>query len=141
MSSFEPVAVDRPVEHHGRDHAGHAQAGDQRGRLAMAVRVAHPQPLAPAATAVAAGHVGRRPGLVDEHEPRRIKVELAVEPCLALIQDVGAVLLNRVPGLFLRVIPWRAKKRCNVEIATVTPASPSVSAKTAPLEGVRRPDR
>jgi hypothetical protein len=38
---FEPVAVDRPVQHHRRDHAGHAQARDQRGGLAVAVREAH----------------------------------------------------------------------------------------------------
>lgn len=88
----------------------------------MAVRVAHPQPLASSVAAVAAGHVGRRPCLVDEHQPRGVEIELAVEPCLALAQDVGAVLLDRVAGLFLRVIPWRAKKRCSVEIATATPA-------------------
>lgn len=66
----------------------------------MAVRVAHPQPLAPVAVAVTARHVGRRPGLVDEHQPRRIKVELAIEPILARTQDVGAILLDRVPGPF-----------------------------------------
>lgn len=44
---LEPVAVDRAIEHHRRDHAGHAQTCDQRGRLAAAVRVAHSQPLAP----------------------------------------------------------------------------------------------
>jgi hypothetical protein len=70
---------------------------------------------------VTAGHVGRRPGFVDKHKPRGVEIELPVEPCLALAQDVGAVLLGRVAGLFLRVIPCRAKKRCSVEIATVTP--------------------
>jgi len=30
---------------------------------------------------------------------------------MALLQDVGAVLLKRVAGLFLRVMPWRAKNR------------------------------
>jgi hypothetical protein len=64
---LEPVAVDRAVEHHRCDHAGHAQGGDRHGRLAMAVRVVHPQLLAPAAAAAAAAvavrHVGRRPGL------------------------------------------------------------------------------
>ena len=33
------------------------------------------------------------------------EVDLAIEPVLALPQDVGTVLLDRVPGLFLRVIP------------------------------------
>jgi hypothetical protein len=41
---------------------------------------------------------------------------LAVEPGPALVQDVGAVLLDRVPGLFLRVMPQRAKNRHKVPI-------------------------
>ena len=71
----------------------------------MAVREAHPQPLALRAAAMAAGHVGRSPGLIDEHEPLGIEVELAFEPVMPLPQDVGTVLLDRVAGLFLRVIP------------------------------------
>ena len=54
------------------------------------------------------------PGLVDEHQPVRIEIELALEPVLAPLQDVGAVLLGGVRRLFLRVIPWRAKKRRSV---------------------------
>ena len=54
---------------------------------------------------MAAGHVGGGPGLVDEDETLGFKIDLAVEPMLALPQDVRAVLLDRVPGLFLRVIP------------------------------------
>jgi hypothetical protein len=49
---------------------------------------------------VAARHVGCRPGLVDEHQPRRVEVELAIEPVLTRTQDVGAILLDRVPGFF-----------------------------------------
>ena len=54
---------------------------------------------------MAAGHVGGGPGLVDEDEALRVQIELAIEPVLALLQDVGAVLLDGRPGLFLRVIP------------------------------------
>lgn len=36
------VNVYWPIEHHRRYHADHAQASDQRGRLAMALRVSHP---------------------------------------------------------------------------------------------------
>ena len=54
---------------------------------------------------MAARHVGGGPGLVDEDEALRIKVELAVEPGLASAQDVGPVLLDRMAGLFFRVIP------------------------------------
>jgi hypothetical protein len=69
------------------------------------VREAHPQPLAFPAAPVTAGHVGGGPGLVDEDEAFGFEVDLTVEPVPALSQDVGAVLLDRVPGLFLRVIP------------------------------------
>lgn len=50
-------------------------------------------------------------GLVDEHEALGIEIELAVEPGLALLQDVGPLLLGRVRGLFLRVSLWRRQKR------------------------------
>ena len=105
----------------------------------MAMWVAHAQPLATPAATVAAGHVGRCPGLVDEHQPLGIEVELAVEPCLPLAQDVGTVLLDRVPDLFLRVIPCLAKKRCSVEIATVTPAWPSSRRNSSSVMSRRAP--
>ena len=89
----------------------------------MAVRKAHPQALAFWAASVATGHVGGGPCLVDEDEAFRLQIELVVEPVLALPQDVGAVLLDRVPGLFLRVIPCRTKKRCTVPIPTEVPRS------------------
>ena len=38
---FEPVAVDRSVQHHRRNHAGHAQASDQRGGLPPAGSLNH----------------------------------------------------------------------------------------------------
>lgn len=41
-----------------------------------------------------------RPVTVDEHELRRIEIELAVEPLLAPLQHVGAILLQCVRGLF-----------------------------------------
>jgi len=72
----------------------------------MSVREAHPQPLALRAAAMAAGHVGGGPGLVDEDEALGFEVELAVEPVLALPQDVGTVLLDRVPGLYGMARPF-----------------------------------
>jgi hypothetical protein len=54
---------------------------------------------------VAAGHVGGSPRLIDEDQALGIEIDLAVKPALPLPQDVGPVLLDRVPGLFLRVIP------------------------------------
>jgi hypothetical protein len=52
-----------------------------------------------------AGHVGGSPRLVNEDQALRLQIELIIEPVPALPQDVGTVLLDRVPGLFLRVIP------------------------------------
>jgi hypothetical protein len=54
---------------------------------------------------MAAGHVCRGPGFVNEHEPFGIEVELAIEPVVPLAQDVGPVLLDRMASLFLRVMP------------------------------------
>jgi hypothetical protein len=54
---------------------------------------------------VTARHVGGGPGLVDEDEAFGFEIDLAVKPVLTLPQDVGTVLLDRVAGLFLRVIP------------------------------------
>jgi hypothetical protein len=60
---------------------------------------------------MAAGHVGGGPGLVDEDETLGLQIELAIEPGLALLQDVGTVLLDGMASLFLRVMPRRTKKR------------------------------
>ena len=101
---LELVTVDRSIEYHRRDHLRRAKPCDQRGGLAVSVRVTHPQAFALWATAMAAGHVGGGPGLVNKDQAFRLQIELAVEPCVTLPQDVGTVLLDRVPGLFLRVI-------------------------------------
>jgi hypothetical protein len=77
----------------------------------MAMGYADAEPLAAPAAPMASGHVGRSPRLVDEDQPRRVEVELTLEPLLATRQHVGAVLLGRVRSLFLRVTAWRAKKR------------------------------
>ena len=62
------------------------------------------QALPTPAAAIAASHIGRSPGLIDEHQPVRIEIGLAIEPVLATLQDVGASLLGGVGRLFLRVI-------------------------------------
>jgi hypothetical protein len=66
----------------------------------VAVRDAHAQPLAPRAAPVRARHVRRGPGLVDEHEPPGVEIGLRVEPGATLAQDIGAVLLERMSGLY-----------------------------------------
>jgi hypothetical protein len=64
------------------------------------------QRLAMRRSSTQAGHLCGEAGLVDEHELRRIEIELAVEPVPAPLQDVGAILLQCVRGLFLNVQPW-----------------------------------
>ncbi len=87
----------------------------------MPVRHAGPQSFTAGRSAIATRHVRRCPGLIDEDELLGIEIELAIEPFLAPLQDVGAILLGRVRCLFLRVIPRRAKNRHIVPSATSVP--------------------
>ena len=105
------LAVDRSVQDHGRGHAREPQAGNEGGGLAVAVRHAHAQPLTPWSPAMLTGHLGRCPGLIDEHQALGIEVELSLGRGLAPPYDVGALLLRGVGGLFLRVILWRSRNR------------------------------
>jgi hypothetical protein len=77
----------------------------------VAMRQAHAQAFAFGAAAMAAGHVGRGPCFVDEDEALRVQIDLAVEPVVPLLQDIGPILLGCMRGLFFRVMPRRAKKR------------------------------
>lgn len=87
----------------------------------MPVRHAGPQSFTAWRSAIATRHVRRCPGLIDEDELLWIEIELAVEPFLAPLQDVWAILLGRMRCLFLRVIPRRAKNRHIVPSATSVP--------------------
>ena len=127
----ERIGVHRSVEHPGRDHAGAAQAGDEGRGLPMPEGDAGAQALTPPAATMAPCHVGGGPGLVDEDQLVGVEIELAVEPLLAALQDVGTILLRCMAGLFLRVIPWRAKKRHSVAMLTLTPRSASISRNSA----------
>jgi hypothetical protein len=51
------------------------------------------EPFALGRASVAARHVGGGPGLIDEDKLLRIEIELAFEPGLAALQDVGTLLL------------------------------------------------
>jgi hypothetical protein len=65
----------------------------------MAVRDAGPAAFAARRSSAQAGHLRGETGLVDEHEPGGVEIQLAVEPVPAPLQDVGAVLLQCVRGL------------------------------------------
>jgi hypothetical protein len=102
----------------------------------VAVREAHPQPLAFRATTVAAGHIGRGPGFVDEDQALRFEIELTLKLIMTLLQDFEAILLYRMACLFLRVSPRRTKKRCNP--ATETSMQASFTSKDAEAEIAHR---
>ena len=72
----------------------------------MAMWHAGPAALTVWRSSTQAGHLGRQARFIDEHQLRRIEIELAVEPGPTALQDIGAVLLQRMRGLFLNVQPW-----------------------------------
>jgi hypothetical protein len=67
------------------------------------------QSLASTAATIAPRHVGGRPGFIDKDQLVGIEIELPLKSFLSTFQDVGTILLRRVAGLFLRVIPWRLR--------------------------------
>ena len=77
--------------------------------------------LAASSPTVAARHVGRRCGLVDEHQFQRIEIELTIEPPPPPFKDVGPVLFARVRRLFLNVMSWRSKNRQIIDGDTFSP--------------------
>ena len=102
---LEQGGVDRPVESLRSGQAAKADASDQRDRLVMAVRDGNAQPSSSPAASSFARQIGGGSCFVDENEFRRIKIELPGEPFLALFQNVLALLLLGMRGLFLNVIP------------------------------------
>jgi hypothetical protein len=87
----------------------------------MAVGNADPQPSPPPAASAFARQIGGRSRFVDENEFPRVQIELRPKPRLALLQDVRALLLLGVRGLFLKVTPWRSKKRQSTETEKRSP--------------------
>ncbi len=53
---------------------------------------------------------------------------MGVEPGATLLQDVRTVLLDRMPGLFFRVIPRRWKNRDSADLEVAIPRAASRSA-------------
>ena len=66
----------------------------------MAVRHTGPAALTAQRTATQARHLGRQAGFVDEDQLRGMEIGLCVEPGAAASQDVGAILLQCMCGLF-----------------------------------------
>jgi hypothetical protein len=86
-------SVDRAIQDKRRDQTGRAESRHDGRGFPVPMRNADPQALATRGATIAPGHVGGRPCLVDEHQTLRVKIELALEPRLAPLQDIRAVLL------------------------------------------------
>lgn len=71
------------------------------------MREAHPQAFASRAAAMRAGHVGRSPRLIDEHQTLWHQIDLANEPVAMLLQHIETVLLYGVASLFVLHSPTR----------------------------------
>ncbi len=96
----EDRAVDRAIDNAGCLDAVRAQGCEEGQRLAVSVWYSRDEALAPRGTAVGAGHVGLGPGLIDEHQARRVDAALIAAPTLALARDVGPMLLGGVQAFF-----------------------------------------
>ena len=90
----------RPVEQHGRGPALEAERADAGGRLPMPVRHRRLAALAARCPAITPCHLGRGPGLIDEHQPFGFQIRLGLEPGLPPTQNVRALLLAGVRGFF-----------------------------------------
>jgi hypothetical protein len=77
-----------------------AQRRQKGQRGPAAVRHLGDQPRAAATAAMAAGHVGFGPSLVDEHQAPRVKPALMRLPPGPAAGDVGAILLAGVQDFF-----------------------------------------
>ena len=119
----EALAVDRSVEQAGRFDAVVAQRGEEGRGLPLALRNLVDGALSLRGPAAQTGHVGLRPGLVDEDQPSGVDEPLIGSPSFAVATYVRAILLARDEGLFLNVTPIRRKKRLIIEVSALTPRS------------------
>lgn len=117
----EAGAVGGAIDETERAQAGAAQGGCDGGSFVVALRHEEPAPLTARGASVTAGHVGGGRGLVEEDQRVRVEVGQGLEPGLAGLPYVGPLLLSRIESPFLRVMPWRAKKRDTVPDAAIGP--------------------
>ena len=109
--SQECFAIHGSFDQHGSHDAGLTQASDKRHRLPVAHGRVRQQPLSARVPTVKAHHVGRDCRFVDEHEASSVKPALLANPVSARASHVGSLALCRPQAFFLKVMPWRAKKR------------------------------
>jgi hypothetical protein len=119
----EALAIDGPVEQAGRFDAVVAERGEESRSLPLALRDLVDEALSPWRPAAQAGHVGFRPGFIDEHQALGVDEPLIGSPSSAVAAYVRAILLARDKGLFLTVTPIRRKNRLIIEVSALTPRS------------------
>ena len=98
--SAEACAIDRSVDDAGRGEPVAPQRRQESERLPFAERRFGDEARASSASAMGAGHVGFRPGLVDKHKPPRIDRRLTRLPPLTPPGDVRAVLFGGAKAFF-----------------------------------------
>ena len=96
----EAGAVDRAIKDTRSGQPVVAQRRHEGQRLPVAVGPGRSQPLAPGAAAMATGHVGLGPGLIQEHEATWIQLALPALPPAAAAHDVRPVLLGGHQAFF-----------------------------------------
>jgi hypothetical protein len=84
----------------GRFDAGVAQGGEESRGLPFALRDFVDEPLALWRPAAQAGHIGLRPGFIDEDQPPGVDEPLIDSPSFAVATYVRAILLACDKGLF-----------------------------------------
>ena len=96
----EARAVDWPVEDARRVDPVASQCGDEGQRFPVAVRHFRLEPDALGAPPADRRHVGFRPGLIDENQPRRIDPRLIAPPAFPPARHVRPILLAGEHGFF-----------------------------------------
>jgi hypothetical protein len=115
----EARAIDEPVEQAGRFDAVIAERGEESRGLPAAMWDLVDEALSPWRPAAQAGHIGLRPGFIDEDQPPGIDEPLIGSPSFAVATYVRAILLACDKGLFLTVTPIRRKKRLIIEVSVL----------------------
>ena len=96
----EDGAVDWPAHHQWRDQAGGGEARDEGRCLPMSCGRIALHPLAARTTAIEPHHVGGGAGFVDEDQPMRRELSLALAPAVAESGDLRPKLLGGVNAFF-----------------------------------------
>lgn len=96
----EALAVDRPVDDAGRSNPVVPERCEEGHRPPMAVRSLSLERDAPSPPTMGTGHVGLRPGLIDEDQTGGFDFRLVPSPPGAATRDIRAILLRREHGFF-----------------------------------------